>query len=94
MTLGLRAVINTIVGLVIGAGIVFVAIALSLVYVFVTGGDATLPGIISIWSSTENDAVALNFDPSFLGMGVASLVIAAAYALLATTRGHRRAQAT
>lgn len=91
MSLTLRAILNVIGGLAIGFIAVFLTVLLSLAFVFMTGAAAGIPGIISIWPTEENDAIALNFEPNFLGMGIAMLVIAVVYAVIASAVGHRRA---
>jgi hypothetical protein len=84
LTLSIRLIINSIVGLALGGAIVFIASATSLVLAFFEESTVTIPGIITVWTTAENDATALNLDPSPLGMGVAALAIAAIYTFVMT----------
>jgi hypothetical protein len=90
MNLTLRAILNSIAGLAIGVGVVFMIILLSLAFTFTTEDSARIPGVISIWATTENDAIALNFEPDFPGIGILVLVIALLYAITASALWHRR----
>lgn len=85
----LRIILNAISGLVFGVAVVFLTTLLSLAFAFVTDGGADIPGIINIWATSENDAIALNFDPNFAGMGIAALAIGVFYTVLASGMWHR-----
>lgn len=50
-----------------------------------------IPGLINAWPSVENQAVALNFEPNFLGALAMALAIALIYALMKTLLASRRA---
>lgn len=86
MNLELRIIINSLVGLVLGGAVVFIAVATSLVLAFFAEAGVTIPGIISVWTTSENDSTALNIDPNLVGIVTASLAIAALYAAAATRR--------
>ncbi|WP_262002086.1 hypothetical protein [Microbacterium sp. Mcb102] len=90
MNFTLRIILNAISGLALGAAVVFITTLLSLAFAFITDGGAGIPGIINIWTTSENDAIALNFDPNFAGMGIAVLAIGVVYTVLTTGIWHRR----
>lgn len=93
MTNGLRVLVHAITGLIVGVCVVFIGVAVTVMLSFFTSAAVGLPGLIDVWTTEENGAVALNIVPSFVGMGVAVLVIAAVYTVVlsATTRRRPRA---
>ncbi|MFJ4165631.1 hypothetical protein ACIPY5_08735 [Microbacterium sp. NPDC089698] len=93
MTAGIRFLLHCLAGGTIGVCTVFFAIVGALVMAFFTSGDVAVPGIIRIWRSRENGAVALNFVPDAVGMIVAAVAIAVVYVLVRMLVGRRTRRA-
>ncbi|WP_295127312.1 hypothetical protein [uncultured Leifsonia sp.] len=92
MSNGLRVLLHAITGLIVGLCVVFIGVAVTLMLSFFNATAVGIPGLIDVWTTEENGATALNFNPSFVGMGVAVLVTAAAYTVLLSLATRRRAQ--
>lgn len=89
MTTGIRFLLHCLAGGTIGVCTVFFALVGALVMAFFTNRDVVIPGIIRIWRSTENGAVALNFVPDAVGMVVAGAAIAVLYVIVRMLVGRR-----
>jgi len=94
MPFGLKVLLQSLTGLVLGVCVMFIAIAAALAMAFSTAGDVVIPGVIRIWRSVENGATALNFVPQPLGIGIGVLVVAAVYIVvwMLAGRSSRRAR--
>lgn len=92
MSNGLRVLIHAVSGLIVGGCVVFIGVAATLMLSFFNATAVGIPGLIDVWTTEENGATALNFNPSFIGMGVAALVTAAAYTVLLSLATRRRAR--
>jgi hypothetical protein len=79
MLRGFRFIVTIVNGLIMGAVLVACAAIVLVAFVFLTEGSAGVPGIISIWATTENNATAVNVTPNVPGMGIAVLVITVVY---------------
>ncbi|WP_426322895.1 hypothetical protein [Microbacterium sp. E-13] len=87
---GLRVLTRAITGLIVGVCVVFIGVIGTVMLSFFTSTAVGIPGLTRVWATDENGATALNIDPSFVGMGIAVLVVAALYTVLpaVTTRRH------
>lgn len=93
MTLPLRILVQSLVGLAIGASLVVLAVAVALVLAFATTSHVAIPAVIEVWASREaNGTTALEFVPDVGGATVLVLVIAAAYAGATVAAGRRGRQ--
>lgn len=91
MTLPLRILIQSIVGIAIGLSLVVLAAAAALVVAFATSSRVAVPAVIDVWTSQEaNGSTALEFVPDPAGAGVVILAFAACYAIANATAGVRR----
>lgn len=81
-----RIIRHRVQGAVVGAVLVVLGIILVLGSAFLTSSDIHLPGVITVWSSTENGLPALVFEPHPLGL----LVVVIAIAVVSTRRGLAR----
>jgi hypothetical protein len=63
-------------GFVTGVCLLFIALVAAVGFAYVTTQSVHLPGIIHAWFTTENGMPALNFEPNFIGMLVAVLLVA------------------
>lgn len=82
MTNGMRVLVRAVTGLIVGVCVVFIAVAVTLMLSFSTSAAVGIPGLIDVWTSQENGANAVDFEPSVVGMAVAAVVIAAVYTVL------------
>lgn len=73
-------------GLVTGICLLFIVLVAAVGFAYVTTQSVHLPGIINAWFTTENGMPALNFEPNFVGMLVAVLVVAAVIVVVAWMR--------
>lgn len=91
--MALRAVTRAIVALIVGACTVFVGVTVTLLLSFFTATAVSLPGVVDVWTS-EDDGIgrALFFTPSFVGIGVAVLLVAAVYEVLRLRAVRNRAR--
>jgi hypothetical protein len=89
---GLRVLLHAITGLIVGVCVVFIGVAVSLMLSFLNATAVGIPGVIDVWTTEENGATALNFTPSFVGMSIAALMVAAVYTVLLSLTTPRRAQ--
>lgn len=94
MSLALRLTINIITGIVVGFVGVFIVVIVAIAFAFVTNGTGGIPGLIDIWTTTENGATAINFNPNFAGMGIAALGVALVYIAVSTLVVRRRPRPT
>jgi ABC-type antimicrobial peptide transport system permease subunit len=66
-----------------GFALAFLLCAATAVIAISTGADASLPGVFWAKAGTENDALALEFQPNFVGIMVVVALTAVVSALLA-----------
>jgi uncharacterized membrane protein len=90
MTNPVRIIIHALTGVVLGVIAAVCAIVLTLMLVFFTGEAAELPGVIRVWPTEENDAIALNFAPNGIGLALLALVVAGIYVGVAYVVSRRR----
>lgn len=86
MTPSIRLVVQAFVGGAIGAGVVVIGVLSCFVLAFFGESMIAVPGVIRIWTTEQDDALALNFDPDFVGMGLVVLAIAAGFVAIAAVR--------
>jgi len=92
MTTGVRLLLHSLLGVVMGVCVVVIAVAACLLLAFSSAGEVTIPGVIAIWQSTENDAIALNVTPRPWGLLLAVLGVAATVVALRLLADRRRAR--
>lgn len=82
VSFALRVVTRAVVALIVGACTVFVGVAATLLLSFLTATAVSLPGLVDAWTSEDDHSIgrALVFTPSFVGMGLAVVLVAVVYA--------------
>jgi hypothetical protein len=73
-------------GLILGVFVVFIGVVGALVLALTSTGQILIPGIISVWTSQENDATALSFEPNLTGMAATVVCLAGIYVAVALVR--------
>lgn len=84
-TLG-NLIARVILGLLLGAAVVFIVLACGVGYAFFSGQQLVLPGLLEAWFTTENGLPALNFRPQFTGMAIAVAAVALLFVLFGRSR--------
>lgn len=80
-----RAVTRVFVGAIFGFAIFFLTAVGLIGYAYTSEQAAILPGIFRAWTTSENGAPAVSFEPNFIGIFIAVAAIALINAVPATT---------
>jgi len=85
MTLAMKLFFSVFTGLAAGVVVMFLTLGAVVAYAFAAATTAFIPGLITVWITTENELPAVNFAPNGAGAlvvvgAVAAIVVAAAFA--------------
>ena len=85
MTLAMKLVFSVFTGLAMGVIVMFLTLGAVVAYAFAAATTAYVPGLITVWITTENALPAVNFEPNGAGAlvvigAVTAIVVAAAFA--------------
>ncbi len=90
-----KAILGGIVGVIAGASILFVGLAATVGYAWMSKSEAIIPGVFKAWFTTETELPVLNFEPNGAGMLIVILLITILSVLGSLRRSSRNAvQAT